>query len=125
LSNHGVVFVVDDDVGILKGLKRLLKQHGFESALFDSAEAFESCDDFEAAICIILDIQLDGVSGIEVRYRLIDAGIALPVIYITASDSEAVRAAAVQSGCIAYLTKPFAAKSLIEPIERVVAARAH
>ena len=125
MSNHGVVFVVDDDVGILKGLKRLLKQHGFESALFDSAEAFESCDDFEAAICIILDIQLDGVSGIEVRYRLIDAGIALPVIYITASDSEAVRAAAVQSGCIAYLTKPFAAKSLIEPIERVVAARAH
>jgi CheY-like chemotaxis protein len=59
-----------------------------------------------------------------VRHRLIDAGISLPVIYITANDSEAVRAAAVESGCIAYLTKPFAAKSLIEPIERVAAARA-
>jgi len=125
LSNQGLVFIVDDDVGILKGIKRLLKQHGFDSALFDSAEAFESCDDFDAAICIILDIQLNGVSGIEVRHRLIDAGIALPVIYITANDNDAVRAAAVKSGCIAYLTKPFAAKSLIEPIERVAAARAH
>lgn len=125
MSNHGLVFVVDDDVGILKGLKRLLKQHGFDSALFNSAEAFESCGDFDAAICIILDIQLSGVSGIEVRHRLIDAGVALPVIYITANDSESVRAAAVQSGCIAYLTKPFTAKSLIEPIERVAAARAH
>jgi FixJ family two-component response regulator len=125
LSKQGLVFVVDDDVGILKGLKRLLKQHGFDSALFDSAEAFENCDDFDAAICIILDIQLNGVSGIEVRHRLIDAGIVLPVIYITANDNEAVRAAAVKSGCIAYLTKPFPAKSLIEPIERVAAARAH
>jgi len=111
LSNQGLVFVVDDDVGILKGVKRLLKQHGFDSTLFASAEAFENCDDFDAAICIILDIQLDGVSGIEVRYRLIDAGISLPVIFITANDSDAVRAAAVESGCIAYLTKPFAARS--------------
>jgi FixJ family two-component response regulator len=125
VSNQGLVFVVDDDVGILKGVKRLLKQHGFDSALFDSAEAFESCDDFDAAICIVLDIQLNGVSGIEVRYRLNDAGISLPVIYITANDSEAVRAAALKSGCIAYLTKPFPAKSLIEPIEKVAAARAH
>jgi FixJ family two-component response regulator len=125
VSNQGLVVVVDDDAGILKGLKRLLKQHGFDSALFDSAEAFENCDDFDAAICIILDVQLNGVSGIEVRYRLIDAGISLPVIYITANDSDAVRAAAVASGCIAYLTKPFSAQSLIEPIARVAAARVH
>ena len=123
MSNQGLVFVVDDDAGILKGLKRLLKQHGFDSALFDSAEAFENCDDFDAAICIILDVQLNGVSGIEVRYRLIDAGISLPVIYITANDSDAVRAAAIESGCIAYLTKPFSAQSLIEPIARVAAER--
>ena len=125
MSNQGLVFVVDDDAGILKGLKRLLKQHGYGSALFDSAEAFESCDDFEGAICVVLDIQLNGVSGIELRYRLIDAGISLPVIYITANDSDAIRAAAVESGCIAYLTKPFSAKSLIEPIARVAAERVH
>jgi FixJ family two-component response regulator len=125
LPNQGLVFVVDDDLGILKGIKRLLKQHGFDSALFDSADAFERCVDFESGICIVLDIQLNGISGIEVRSRLVDAGISLPVIYITASDSDQVRAAAVRSGCIAYLTKPFSAQSLIEPIARLAAERAH
>jgi FixJ family two-component response regulator len=64
---------------------------------------------------------LQGESGIEVRYQLTEAGIKLPVIYITANDSDAIRSAAMKSGCIAYLTKPFSAKSLIEPIERLAA----
>jgi FixJ family two-component response regulator len=90
--------------------------------LFASADAFQRHGDFEEAICVILDIDLDDGSGIEVRHRLEAAGISLPVIYITGKDSHATRVAAMESGCIAYLTKPFAAKSLIEPIERVFAA---
>ena len=86
--------------------------------LFPSAAAFQNHDDFEEAVCVILDINLNDESGIEVRHRLTDAGISLPVIYITANDSHATRMAAIASGCIAYLTKPFLAKSLIEPIER-------
>jgi FixJ family two-component response regulator len=124
LSDQRLVLVVDDDLGTLRGLKRLLREHGYESVLFDSVEAFEGCDDFERAICIVLDIQLNGKSGIEVRYRLSDAGISLPVIYITANDSETIRTAAVESGCIAYLRKPFPAMALIEPIEKVVAGLA-
>jgi AmiR/NasT family two-component response regulator len=58
------------------------------------------------------------------RYRLSAAGISLPVIYITADDSPSVRTAAIESGCIAYLIKPFRAKSLIEPIERLAASAA-
>jgi FixJ family two-component response regulator len=125
LHTQNLVFVVDDDPGTLRGLQRLLKKHGYDSVLFDSAQAFESCADFEGVICIVLDIQLAGVSGIEVRHRLIELGVSLPVIYITASDSEAVRDAAVESGCIAYLRKPFSAKSLIEPIEKAAARLAH
>jgi FixJ family two-component response regulator len=124
LSNRKVVFVVDDDPGILRGLKRLLREHGYDSLLFQSAKAFQAHYDFGQAICVILDVQLDGESGIEVRYRLTEAGISLPVIYITANDSDAIRTAAMQSGCIAYLTKPFPAKSLIEPIEKVAAGLA-
>jgi FixJ family two-component response regulator len=124
LSNRKLVFVVDDDPGILRGLKRLLREYGYESLLFQSAKAFQDHDDFGEAICIVLDIQLDGASGIEVRYRLSEAGISLPVIYITANDSDTIRAAAMKSGCIAYLTKPFLAKSLIEPIERAAAGLA-
>jgi FixJ family two-component response regulator len=119
-----VVFVVDDDPGTLKGLKRLLRQHGYDSVLFESAEAFQNHGDFEDALCIVLDINLNDVSGIEVRRRLKAAGISVPVIYITASDNDSVRMAATESGCLAYLTKPFSAKSLIEPLDRASAGLA-
>ena len=118
LSKQKLVYVVDDDPGILKGLKRLLREHGYDSLLFQSAKAFQDHHDFAGAICIVLDIQLEGESGIEVRYQLTEAGVSLPVIYITANDSDTIRAAAMESGCIAYLTKPFPARSLIETIER-------
>jgi FixJ family two-component response regulator len=124
VSSRKLILVVDDDLGTLRGLRRLLSAHGYDSILFQSAEAFADHEDFDGAICIILDIQLNGASGIEVRYRLVKEGISLPVIYITANDSVATRAAAIESGCIAYLTKPFAAKALMEPIERVAAGRA-
>ena len=114
--------VVDDDPGTLRGLGRLLKQHGYDSELFASAKACELHGDFGPAICIVLDVQLDGESGIDLRHRLSAAGVGLPVIYITANDNDAVRMAALESGCIAFLTKPFPARALIEPIERVAAA---
>ena len=124
VSNRKRVFVVDDDPGILKGLKRLLREHGFVSLLFQSAKAFQDHDDFEQAICIVLDVQLNGESGIEVRYWLNETGVSLPVIFITANDSDSIRTAAMESGCIAYLTKPFPAKSLLEPIDRIAAGLA-
>jgi FixJ family two-component response regulator len=124
LVESKVVFAVDDDPGILKGLKRLLREHDYDSLLFQSAKTFQDHDDLAGAICVVLDVQLDGESGIEVRYWLSETGVSLPVIYITANDSDTVRTAAMESGCIAYLTKPFPAKSLIEPIERAAAGLA-
>ena len=125
LPNRNLVFVVDDDPGMLRGVKRLLREHGYDSLLFPSAEAFQNQNDFEKAICIILDINLnDGSSGIELRHRLKAAGISVPVIYITGNDNPAVRMAAYQSGCLAYLKKPFSAKSLIEPLGRASAGLA-
>jgi len=124
LSEQRLVFVVDDDVGLLKALKRLLRHHGYDSELFESAEAFVNYDGLERAICVVLDIQLNGISGIEIRHRMRDAGVAVPVIYMTASDNDSVRTEAVESGCVAYLTKPFPASSLIEPIARLAAGAA-
>jgi FixJ family two-component response regulator len=119
-----MVFVVDDDEGILRGVKRLLREYGYDSLLFSSAEAFQKHGDYEKAVCVILDIDLRDDSGIEVCHRLKAAGVRLPVIYITGKDNHATRMAAMASGCIAYLTKPFAAQSLIEPIERASAGLA-
>jgi len=124
LPKGKVVFVVDDDPSTLKGVKRLLREHGFDCILFDSAAALQKNSNFDLAFCIVLDINLNDGSGIEVRHRLTAAGISLPVIYITANDNPATQMAAMESGCIAYLTKPFSAKSLIEPIARVSAGLA-
>ncbi len=124
MPDREVVLVVDDDAGTLTSVKRLLREHGYDSVLFSSAVSFQKHDDFEHALCIVLDINLNDESGIEVRHRLKAAGISLPVIYITANDNHATRMAATESGCIAYLTKPFSAKSLIEPIQKVSAGLA-
>jgi FixJ family two-component response regulator len=118
LPERKLVFVVDDDPGMLRGVQRLLREHGYDSMSFSSAAAFQKHDNFERAVCVVLDINLNDESGIDLRRRLKAAGISLPVIYITGKDNPATRMAAIESGCLAYLTKPFAAKSLIEPIDR-------
>lgn len=100
------------------GIRRLLRVHGFHSEMFESANALLCHDDFGEALCIVLDINLNEESGIELCRSLSNKGARVPVIYITGNDSDVNREAAMASGCIAYLTKPFAAHSLIESIER-------
>ena len=124
MPERGLVLVVDDDAGMLRSVTRLLRQSGYETLLFPSAEAFSNHNDFDGVTCVILDIDVGGVSGIEVRHRLKAANISVPVIYITGNDSPAVRAAAYQSGCLAYLTKPFSAKSLMELLHRAATGSA-
>ena len=118
MPTRNSIFVVDDDPSIRVGVKRLLRENGFNARLFDSAAALLNYADFGEAFCIILDIDLNGQSGIDLRRQLVDRGVRLPVIFITGNDSDASRSAAIESGCIAYLTKPFPASSLIEPVER-------
>jgi FixJ family two-component response regulator len=118
LQDRNVVLVVDDDSSMLKSVKRLLGANGYESVLFSSARAFEEHDRFEDACCILLDINLQDGSGLELRRHVIAAGCAVPVIFITGNDDPSVRKAALEAGCVAYLTKPFSAQSLIEPIRR-------
>lgn len=118
MTKRKLVFVVEDDPGMLRGVQRLLREYGYDSVPFPSALAFQKQEDFSEAICVVLDINLNDGSGIEVRHHLKAAGVSTPVIYITGQDNPAIRTAAIESGCLAFLTKPFAAKSLIEPIER-------
>jgi FixJ family two-component response regulator len=122
LSHRKAIFIVDDDPSMLKGMRRLLKQNGFETVPFESARALKDHNNFGQALCLVLDINLSDGSGIELRHQLAEKGVNVPVIYITGNDSDATRMAAIASGCLAYLTKPFTAQSLIEPIRRVAAA---
>jgi FixJ family two-component response regulator len=122
-KDRNLVLVVDDDPGMLRAVNRLLRQFAYDSLLFPSAEAFKNHIDFEQAACVILDINLNDGSGIELRQGLKAAGVSVPVIYITANETSAVREAALGSGCVAFLTKPFSAQELIAPLKKATAGR--
>jgi FixJ family two-component response regulator len=113
------IAVIEDDPSMLQGLIRLLSAHGFRVEKFTSAESF--LDDVATceAKCLIIDIHLGGISGIDLRRQLAASGSDLPVIFMTAIDSEATRQDALDAGCIAYLRKPFLAKLLIDAINSV------
>jgi|SRR5215207_7724089 len=121
MDSTNLVLVVDDDTSMLTSLARLLRQFGYASLLFPSAQAFQNHSDFDRAVCVILDINLEDGSGIDLRQRLEAAGNTVPVIYMTGNDTPAVRKAAHHSGCLAYLIKPFSAKSVLEPLNKASA----
>jgi FixJ family two-component response regulator len=116
---HGdkFVFLVDDDPAVLRCLQRLLKVHGFSAQAFSSAEAFCASANFDEGLCLVLDIDLPGMSGIELSRRLAASGSTLPVIFITGNDAEPVRKNAIEAGCLAYLSKPFPAQLLLDAID--------
>jgi FixJ family two-component response regulator len=121
MAQPTVVIVVDDDAGILKSVARLLAYQGIGSRTFASAEALLESDSVQTATCLLLDINLGGVSGLELRRRLAASGSKCPVIFMTANDDEATRNEAIDAGCIAYLRKPFARQALLDAIGKAVA----
>ena len=117
VTQRNVVFVLDDDPDMLRALGRLLKVHGLYPKLCASPETFFATSDNDEAICLLLDVHLDAVSGIDVKRSMLRSGVRLPVIFITGKDSEATRRLVEEVGCVAYLPKPFSAKSLMEAIQ--------
>jgi FixJ family two-component response regulator len=103
------------------GLQRHLWLHAYKPILYSSAEDFKRHTDFEGVCCVILDINLGDGSGLELMHGLRAAGYCVPVICITGNTDPAVRKAALDTGCIAFLTKPFPMQSLIEPLKRASA----
>jgi FixJ family two-component response regulator len=112
-----LVIVVDDDPSILRALQRVLQVHGYGTEVFDNAEGFLKRAHLAEATCLVLDVQLQHSSGIELRRQLTHSGQTLPVIFITAADSEVTRRSALEAGCVAYLRKPFPSSLLIEAVE--------
>ena len=112
---------LDADTGVLKSVARLLAHHGIDSRTFASAEALLESDSVQTATCLLLDIRLGEISGIELRRQLAASGSKCPVIFMTANDDEATRNEAMDAGCIAYLRKPFASHVLLDAIREAVA----
>lgn len=113
-----IVGIVDDDQRMRRATRNLLDASGFATELFASGEDFFSRGTTTQVDCLLLDIDLGGLSGIEVRRQLTASGSKLPVIFVTALDDEAIHRQALMAGCVALLRKPFTARQLIEAIAR-------
>jgi FixJ family two-component response regulator len=116
------VAVVEDDASVRRSIERLLNANGYKSASYTSAEAFLDRKDGIAIFCLVLDIQLGAMTGMQLQRWLRESGSTLPVIFVTAMDDELIEAQAREAGCVAFLHKPFEAKLLICEVEKAFAA---
>jgi FixJ family two-component response regulator len=119
-TRNDIVAIIDDDPGVRKAMTTLLSAFGYLTYTFDSAEAFFDVAAASKAKCLVIDIQLGDVSGIELARQLADAGMKFPIIFMTGAGDEAIWSQAEDVGCIAYLRKPFSADLLIEAIVRAI-----
>jgi FixJ family two-component response regulator len=118
-DQHQSIVVVEDDAGMSKAIARLLRAAGFQPTSFASAEELLQTEAVDSAACLVLDIHLPGLSGLELARLLVTSGRAKPVIFITGQDEASMRDEAHQLGC-AYFRKPFEGKKLLEAIRGVV-----
>ena len=111
-----LVFVVDDDASVREGIEDLLQSVGLSVMCFGSAQEFLQSPRPDAPGCIVLDVRLPGTSGLEFQKVLIEAGIHLPVIFITGHGDIPMSVMAMKAGAIEFLTKPFREQALLDAI---------
>jgi FixJ family two-component response regulator len=110
------VFVVDDDAGMRAAIQGLLKSVGLRSECFGTAQEFLSSKRPDAPSCLVLDVRLPGVNGLDFQRELADAGIRIPIIFITGHGDIPMTVRAMKSGAVEFLTKPFRHQDLLDAI---------
>ena len=121
MLEKNVIAVVEDDAGIRDALERLLTSWGYGVELYGSAEEFIGAAISSVAACLLVDIQLGDISGVELGRHLLSNGLTFPIIFMTGSQDEIVRRQALDFGCIAYLLKPLQTRQLKEAIDLAIA----
>lgn len=121
LANNVMISVVDDDSSVREAARRLLKALGYSTATFASAEEFLQSGHLQETACLITDVQMPGMSGIDLQDHLAANGNTTPVIFVTAFPEEALRERAVSAGAFGFLTKPISEPNLIACIDRALA----
>jgi FixJ family two-component response regulator len=119
MSGQGsVITVVEDDAGMAKAIARLLRAKGFRVEVFDSAEAFLASSSVNEARCLVVDIQLGGMSGLDLCRTLAANGSQAAFVFITALEDCELKKAAFEAGGVAYIRKPFLSDVLVAAIDK-------
>jgi len=117
-----VVVVVDDDESVRESLPDLLREFGFTVLTFSSADEFLASDAIERARCLVLDIVMPGMSGLDLQKELKSRGSKLPIIFITARKDEAIRKRVLDQGAVDVLLKPFSDTALRDALSKATGA---
>ncbi len=117
---QSIVFVVDDDAEVRKALDSLIRSVGLRVELFGSAQAFLDRKPPDVASCMILDIRLPGISGLDFQRKLADAHILIPIIFITGHGDIPMSVRAMKAGAVEFLTKPFRDQDLLDAIHQAL-----
>jgi FixJ family two-component response regulator len=112
-----IVFVVDDEPSVRRAIKRLIGSEGLQVELFGSAQEFLQGRRPDAPSCLVLDINLPGISGLDFQHQLAEAGIRIPIIFITCHGDIPMTVRAMKAGAVEFLTKPFRDKDLLDAIQ--------
>ena len=116
----GPIAIVDDDKWVRRSLERLVKSAGFKVATFVSAEDFLQASQDSATVCVILDIGLPGMSGLDLQRHLVAENSQIPIIFVSAHDEAEMRTQALAAGAIAFLSKPVNDKALLDAVDSAV-----
>src|ERR1700682_2458750 len=115
-----IVFVVDDDEGMRASIEGLLKSVGLRSECFGTAQEFMRSKRLDAPGCLVLDVRLPGVNGLDFQRELADAGVRIPIIFITGHGDIPMTVRAMKSGAVEFLTKPFRHQDLLDAIHQAL-----
>jgi FixJ family two-component response regulator len=116
VDETALIAIVDDDNLVRRSLARLIKSLGLRVEAFASAEDFLHCGHLHDTRCLILDVRMPGMDGLELQWELAATQSRIPIIYITGHGDEAVKAQALQAGALAFLRKPFSEETLLKSI---------
>ena len=119
-ETDAMVFVVDDDGPMRESLKNLLRSVGLQVQLFASAQEFLRSKRPELPSCLVLDVRLPGLSGLDLQRRTADAGIEIPIIFITGHGDIPMSVRAMKAGAVEFLTKPFRDQELLDAIQQAL-----
>jgi FixJ family two-component response regulator len=122
LSKTKIVSIIDDDASVRAGMEALVSSIGFTACVFDSAENFLHSSRIEDTSCLITDVQMPGMNGLELQSRLVTQGRRIPIIFITAYPEQSGRERALAAGALAYLEKPFAGETMTSLLRKAMEA---
>jgi FixJ family two-component response regulator len=119
-QSNATIAIVDDDPSVREGLSSLIRSAGLQVETFESAQEFLARPGAEAPSCLVLDLQLPGLSGLDLQKRMAEVGMQIPIVFLTGHGNIPASVQAMKAGAVEFLTKPFAEQDLLRAIQEAV-----